>query len=692
MGNGSEAQKETYVRDGKRFVARTRELMLLRQWFEHAEAPMTIFSVTGMGGIGKSSLLSEMLSVSRDRGATAIWMDGRSCGTTPSVFMDYFLSTLGLELELLGREAAHPLSLVKETSKKRRLVIAVDNYEELALLESWFMEVFIAKLHLSGVLIILASRPELAATWRTHPRLYQRLVHMPLQHFTADEITEYIAIAGRLKPNVAGMITRMTDGHPLGLALAVEAADHGRNLPYAEWAELSHMISARLLLELTIPRLHPMVEVLTLLEAANQELLSAVLDMDVQQEEYHMLRRMSFIRSAPDGLALHDMARVHLMRDFRQREPHRMQAMRIRIAELLKPLHEQAGPHERRQIARKMLMLCQESMLQFRKYADVSNDSLFSPLEPMDRADLPSLHKLMEQWSEYSVEPWQAVNYGPFLDELAQRYPDGIVLKRDKRGEVIAMFITVLVHRETSKLLLTYFPNEMNECFDPEELGQDPDESDTHFAVLAAARNDVPGYTREELVGYMILDRLSLLGDGARAILVATNPHLKLFLRSIGFQMRETSTRACDHYEDRADVLELDLRSGQFGAWVMSLLHPGMPVNPLQAGRQASGHHINIWSEQEVRKMLGQLHSPGELQKYADKLAGVKGGIQVQLYVLDLLEGRIHGVSPQDQKLLHAAYWTHAGNPTAAAQVCSMSRATFYRHLGKALSRLARIL
>ena len=237
--------------------------------------------------------------------------------------------------------------------REKRLVIAVDNYEELALLESWFMEVFIARLHLSGILIILASRSELSAAWRTHPRLYQHLVQLQLQHFTMDEITEYIATASSLKPSIAGTITRMTDGHPLGLALAVEAADQERNLPYGDWAELSHTISARLLLELTTPRLHPMVEVLTLLETANQELLSTVLNTTVQQEEYHMLRRMSFIRSAPDGLALHDMARVHLMQDFRQREPHRMQSMRIRIAELLKPIHEQACALGKRQIARR---------------------------------------------------------------------------------------------------------------------------------------------------------------------------------------------------------------------------------------------------------------------------------------------------------------------------------------------------
>ncbi|MCW3793397.1 ATP-binding protein [Paenibacillus sp. LS1] len=689
MGNSSEAQYDKYVKDGKRFVGRAKELTTLEQWFEHPEAPLTIFSITGMGGIGKSSLLSEMLSISRDQGATAIWMDGRSCGATPSVFMDYLSSTLGLET-LDSEGYPRPLSLLKDTSVDKRLVLAVDNYEELALLESWFMEVFISKLPLRGILVILASRQEMASAWRTHPRLHRRFVQMRLQHFTVEEISEYISVAGSLNQGMAGTITRMTDGHPLGLALAVEAADQRRNLPHAEWAELSHMISARLLLELTIPRLHPMVEVLTLLGTANQELLSSVLDMTVTQEDYHMLRQMSFIRSGPDGLALHDMGRLHLLRDFRQREPHRLQTMRIRIAKLLKLLHEQAGSHERRQIARKMLLLCQESMLQHRKYADVSRDSLFTPLETMRREDLPALHGLLQQWCEYSVEPWQAVSYGSFLDELAQRYPEGIVLMRDKLGETIAMFITVLVHRDSSELLLKYFPNEMYECFAPEELGNDPDQSDTHFALLAAARDDVPGYTREELVGYMALDRLSLLGDGARAMLVATNSDLKLFLQSIGFQMRGTRTRVCDRFEDRADILDLDLRSGQFGAWVMSLLDPESQENRVQPGTtEANGV---VWTEQDVRKMLGYLRSPGELHEYAGRVTALRDGIQLQLYIMDLLEGRVHGLSPQDQMLLYAAYWTHAGNPTAAAQTCSMSRATFYRHLRTALTRLARIL
>lgn len=122
----------------------------------------------------------------------------------------------------------------------------------------------------------------------------------------------------------------------------------------------------------------------------------------------------------------------------------------------------------------------------------------------------------------------------------------------------------------------------------------------------------------------------------------------------------------------------------------MSLLDPEATENRIQP--ETTDADDSVWTEQDVRKMLGYLRSPGELHEYAGRVTGVRDGIQLQLYVMDLLEGRVHGLSPQDQMLLYAAYWTHAGNPTAAAQTCSMSRATFYRHLRTALTRLARIL
>ncbi|WP_338541961.1 hypothetical protein [Paenibacillus tundrae] len=689
MGNSGESRYDSYFGQGKRFIGRIQELNMLNQWFADSVAPLTIFSVTGMGGIGKSSLLSEMMAVSRNRGATAIWMDGRFCGSTPSVFLDYLSSAVGLETMESGGDCT-PLSRLRTASARNRYVIAVDNYEELFLLESWFLEVFVNKIPANGVLIILASRPEPASTWRTHPRLQQCLVQMPLQHFTDEEVTNYIAGVGTLNRHMAGKIARMTDGHPLGLALAVEAADQHCNIRLREWAELSHMVSARLLHELTLPSLQPMVEVLTLLETANQELLSSVLQTEVTLQEYQVLKRMSFIRSDPSGVVLHDLARLHLLRDFRQREPQRVQAMRVRIAGILRPLHEKAEPHERNQITRKMLLLCQESMLQHRKYADVSADSLFTPMEAMKMEDMPALQQLLWQWCQYSVEPWQAPLYRDFLDELARRYPEGIVVMRDKNGEPIAMFVTVFLHRESSEILLKYFPDEMQECFTSDEMKCEPDQADTHYAVLVAARDDVPGYKREELVGYMALDRLSLLGDGARVLLVATNPNLKLFLQSIGFQMRKTRTRVCDLYDEQADVMELDLRKEKFGDWVMSLLNTETLANG--TSHSTAVKERMSWTETDVRKMLALLHSPGELQPYAERMNGMENGIQFQMYVLDLLEGRTHGICQQDQMLLYAAYWTHAGNPTAAAQVCSMSRATFYRHLRAALKRLARVL
>lgn len=50
MGNSSEVQYDRYYGHGKRFVGRAKELMMLDRWFSNPEAPLTFFSVTGMGG------------------------------------------------------------------------------------------------------------------------------------------------------------------------------------------------------------------------------------------------------------------------------------------------------------------------------------------------------------------------------------------------------------------------------------------------------------------------------------------------------------------------------------------------------------------------------------------------------------------------------------------------------------------
>ncbi|MFP3380999.1 hypothetical protein SB767_32255, partial [Bacillus sp. SIMBA_069] len=87
------------------------------------------------------------------------------------------------------------------------------------------------------------------------------------------------------------------------------------------------------------------------------------------------------------------------------------------------------------------------------------------------------------------------------LSELADRFPESIAVLRGADGLPIGMFIGVMIHKDTGEFMSKYFPAEMAECCEPHELLCEHDQADTYYAVLGAATNQLPGFSREELVG-----------------------------------------------------------------------------------------------------------------------------------------------------------------------------------------------
>ncbi|GIO32662.1 MULTISPECIES: hypothetical protein [Paenibacillus] len=673
--------------DGGRFVGRAEELSRLSLWLQDEAAATRMFSITGMGGIGKSSLMSRLSGLGKDAGCTCLWLDGRSFTPTPASFLENLSAAVSLEqLEPAG---SNPLQILSKSGVLSRVMLFIDNFEELSLLEGWLLEAFLPKLPSAGVAVLLASRPRLPLSWITHPVWGPRLTEFRLSHFTNEEMIDYIQSFGTFPDEAIGRLARISDGHPLALALSVEAAikDHAFG---PEKQIISQSISARVLRELASEKLQPMVDVLTVLPEANQEMLSRLTGREVTLQQFRELAGLSFIRSGTGGLGLHDVARMHLLRDFRQREPERLRELQCSAAQLLHRRLQQADRKQRRGIASQMLLLSKDLLSPDRGYADFSGDSI-PPLEQPAASDLPDLHKMLEEWCAYSIDPPMHRTYHEFLDELAVRFPESIAIVRDDRGKPAGMFIIMLVYDETGTLLQRYFPHELSECFPEEEWNCEPDKADTYYPVLAAATNAVPGYSREEIIGLLMLGHLSLLGDGSRAVLIATNDVLKQQLRGIGFRMRPTATRNCDVSWAEAHILELDFRADNFGNWVLSFFKGSAEREPLFA---EVFHALNPEDqERQLRKILLSLHDPVELENYIGMFPGVDSGVELQRWMLRFLKTPDeYGPTKEYVFLLYAAYWQHAGNPEAAAFECSMSRATFYRHLKKAVANFARVL
>ena len=666
------------------FVGRRRELEVFADWLADDAAPFRIFSVTGIGGIGKTTLMAEMARLAGQDRHLTVWIDGRTCPHTPAAFLESLGATLTLEPELAGIKPEFPLKPLIQATPGRRAILLIDNFESLTLLEGWLMDVFMPKLPLSGFAVALASRPSLSPVWITHPVWGRRVAELPLPHFSDEETLAYIRAAGDFPDETVGRLSRLTDGHPFALALATDSAIKGKGEGREAEALVSQAVSASVLRELASSELQPMVDILTVLSQANQEALTELLGYPVTIGQYRELGGMSFIKREIQGLSLHDIARMYLLQDLRQREPERLKELRASAARFLHRKIKASGKDEARRVAAQMLLLSKDMFVQQAAYADFAKDALFRPMQPFLESDMPALRELIRQWSVYSIDPWHYEIYEKFLEELALRFPDCIAVLRDRNGDAVGMFITVLLRYETGKLLKRYFPAELAACCSDEEWMKTPDEADTYFAVLCTATDKLPGYTREELVGLQILDRLSLLGDGSRAILIATNDGLKQLLKGLGFRMKETPTRECDTSWAEAHVLELDLRSGNFGDWVLSFFEGERSPRALMPSPPVT--------EQALRKMLSLLHSPGLLEDYLVYVPGVRGGKELQRKLTRLLEDASAGLSERDRTVLSAAYGGRTNGMEEAAALCLMSRATFYRHLRAAIANAAHIL
>ncbi|PSR22695.1 MAG: hypothetical protein C7B45_05730 [Sulfobacillus acidophilus] len=666
----------------------------MKEWIAEGRAPTTLLAVSGLGGIGKTALLRYWYQSVRTQGAVALWIDGRAGVRTPQGFLDH-LSTAGVLAGISVGEEPSAWHAVVRVLQERRVCVFIDNFESLSAIEEWLSHVLWGNSPEENLLWVVAARTFSMRSWSALNQPGLRVVPVKLDVLDANDAYQLVdQVLPGLEPDMRRQMVDNTGGHPLALTLLLDLVREGQDTPAAltlRDPEFYHQITLQWLRELVNEALYPAIEVLALLDSANEETISAGVGYTLSPQDFAELAQLSFVQQVEDGMALHDVARTYLLRDLQRRRPGHIEMLRRRLASHLLEILRTGTGAQRLAAASRLLTVVLDALPMPQNYADLSTNVFPYAFSPYQASDLPQLQLMLEDWAKAYVLPRQRQLYQDFLTEFAERFPQDIRVIRNTANVAVAASFFCLVHRATGELLTRYFPDETRECLTPAELQREPEQASTYYAILVCVDMRNPGIPVVDLTGLLIRSGLGLLGNGTRVTLVATNPGLKQLLAALGFSITATKTRNCDVDDLRAEVCTLDLSGGRYADWIEYLLQRvESPENPLEAFMPAKAtQSVEV---RELRAVLSALTRPGQFQRTALTQKVPWDIEEFRVVLTRALTGRdptvLSYMSQEHLELLRMTYLEDV-NSVQACLALNLSRASYFRRLREAVQGLA---
>ncbi|MEJ8279676.1 LuxR family transcriptional regulator [Pseudonocardia spirodelae] len=295
---------------GRGPVGRGRELAALTAAVSDPDPPFLVAFVHGPGGIGKSSLLRRLVAGVPD-GVDAVVLDGRDVEPTPRGFRRALAAALGLPAaDDPGTQAV--VGALRERGAARILLV-VDTYEVLGLLDGWLRTRFLPALPAS-VLTVVAGRDRPAAAWHTAAGWAGLVAGFPLGPLPEADALALLRARG-LDDAAARRLNAFARGHPLALELGAAGARAGAD-GTAVVPELTDAFLGGL--DDDVVRA---VEAASTVRRVTEPVLRALLGDDRARPAYDALRTLPFAETVPDGLLLHDVVRDTVGRELAVRDP-----------------------------------------------------------------------------------------------------------------------------------------------------------------------------------------------------------------------------------------------------------------------------------------------------------------------------------------------------------------------------------
>lgn len=298
---------------GRSFVGRQQEFSFLLEMLSDF-GPAVVY-LHGIAGIGKSRLISAFAEQVHGRNATLTILDCRAVEPTEYGF-----------LRALGARFGRNFTSVEDVARTlgsigSRLVLALDHFEVLRLLDSWLRQSFIPQLP-SRVRLILADREPPAPAWAAAPGWQGLFRSIELDALSTQDAALLLGYFG-ISESQATRINRVAQGHPLALTLAASSLAKREGAAFEDLAihRVIHELTQLYLAEVADPVSRRALEAACVLRRVTISLLRAILPDSAPQDVFPRLRSLPFVHIDLDGLHIHDSVKQVVAASLRATDP-----------------------------------------------------------------------------------------------------------------------------------------------------------------------------------------------------------------------------------------------------------------------------------------------------------------------------------------------------------------------------------
>ncbi|QSO51258.1 hypothetical protein JZ785_20835 [Alicyclobacillus curvatus] len=577
------------------FIGRSQHLASIQSWLHQPGAAAQWVYISGIGGMGKTTLMMELAKLCKDMRVYVVWLDGQAFARRPADVLSGIESILLQEYGVTRPAGMSTFDHILAFFNQHRTALFIDNCEDLSSIEGWMLSRFLPQLPKVNFLLMMAGRGPLPITWRTNPVTHGMLRQIVLEVFTATEAKDYLEHHNVPRHLTESLVAR-AQGHPLSLAVAVDAfQDRTPQNALSIVESIPNLVSAEILKEVTSPSTFMALTALAILGVARFADMQ-VMHPEFAASDYYDLTRLSFVSTAGQELFMHDIVARALRQDFQARDEQGFRAYCRRAMGHLAHVYKDMDKTAQKRIAAHFLTLYLELSPLQHEYADFSAAPRPAQYRGFQPADLADLHRILQGAMDRST--WQCeliapASYHALLDEMATVCPEGIRVVRSQTGRPLALGAAIWLRADTLPLLQKYAPRFLEEVLagEVEALRNLPEEgADSLCMLLSAVDMSHPVYRPETLGMLSFLDWYNVVSTGARCIVASSDAYVIDLSLRFGYEAKQRLAHPRNSggpgnlgADKDIEVLEWDFRDAKFPVWARTMLEQ---IDP--AGRAAT--------------------------------------------------------------------------------------------------------